>query len=278
MGNNFFVFPRSKPTAPARSGRRPSWINGIVAVATAAMLSACTTATEHDARGIPVQPAEISDPLEPVNRAVFDFNLFIDGLLLKPLAGLYRDLVPPPVRTAVHNVTTNAAAPLVFVNDVLQGEPDRAGETLGRFMLNTIAGLGGIIDVAKGEGLHPHDEDLGQTLAVHGADEGIYLVLPLIGPSTTRHAVGRVGDYFLDPLRYVLDDGPRLAITGADIIDSRSRTIDAIDEMQRTSIDFYAAVRSAYWQLRIKEIHQGTPPVRETDEDLFRLDFGGDDQ
>lgn len=253
-------------------------MRGILTVATAAMLAACTTTVERDARGIPVQPVEVSDPLEPVNRVVFDFNLFLDDILLKPLAGLYRDLVPPPVREVVYNVTSNAAAPLVFINDVLQGEPERAGETLGRFMLNTIAGLGGIIDVAGQEGLERHDEDLGQTLAVHGADEGIYLVLPLIGPSTARHTVGRVGDYFMDPLRYVLDDGVRLGIKGAEIVDSRSRRIETIDEMRRTSIDFYATVRSAYWQRRVNEIHQGTPPARKTDEEIFRLDFNDDDR
>lgn len=278
MSGRSFVLRLMGQAVAMVAKHRAGLVRGFAVMATATTLMACTTTAERDARGIPVQPVELSDPLEPVNRVVFDINLFLDGLFIKPIAGMYRALVPPPIREVVYNVTSNAAAPLVFVNDVLQGEPERASDTLGRFMLNTIAGLGGIIDVAGKEGLERHDEDFGQTLATYGADEGIYLVLPLIGPATARHTVGRVGDYVMDPLRYVLDDGVRWGLKGTELIDRRSRRIETLDEMRRTSIDFYAAVRSAYWQQRINEIHQGTPPPRETDSDIFRLDFDDADR
>ena len=138
---------------------------------------------------------------EPLNRGVFQFNTVLDGLLLEPVARLYRMATPEFVRDGVSNFLANLTTPVVLANDLLQGEFKRAELTLGRFMLNTILGLGGgLIDVGGQLGMpQRHFEDFGQTLAVYGTGPGPYLVLPLLGPSTGRDATGRVVDLAFDP-------------------------------------------------------------------------------
>ena len=209
-----------------------------------------------------VQP---NDPFETVNRGVFAFNRTIDGLILKPAALIYRGVVPQIGREGVSNVLTNWSSPVTFLNDVLQGETDRASVTLGRFMLNSTIGLLGVLDVASYVGAEAnHDEDFGQTLAVWGSGEGPYLMLPLFGPSNPRDAVGMVVDHVSDPLTWVLlDDTASFARSGAGALDARSRYLDEIDSLERTSIDFYAALRSLYRQRRNADIHNGAVPAED---------------
>jgi phospholipid-binding lipoprotein MlaA len=221
------------------------------------------------------------DPLEPVNRAIFEFNRVFDGLLLKPAAIMYRAATPQLMRDGVDNFLKNLRAPVVFFNDLFQGEFERAEKTLGRFMLNTIMGLGGIIDIGGHVGMPPrHGEDFGQTLAIWGVGEGPYLMLPLLGPSTLRDGVGKVVDVGLDPLTvigaagvgiYVNPTGFGVARTGAEALDFRERNLETIDELERSSLDLYATVRTTYLQLRANEIRNGeAAPLEDIyDEDIY---------
>ena len=204
-----------------------------------------------------------NDPFEPMNRAIFGFNLAVDKAVLRPLSIAYRDVVPRPGRDGVRNFLDNLESPVVFANDVLQGSAERAGTTAGRFAVNSTIGIGGLLDVAASFGLKHHDEDFGQTLGVWGFPEGPYLVLPLLGPSPPRDSVGLVVDYFVDPLAYVFDnnDVEWLSVVryGVRTIDSHSRTVETLDEIETTSIDFYATMRSLYRQHRNDLIRNGSP-------------------
>lgn len=232
------------------------------ALAAMVLTAGCATPpTDPDARAA---YDEANDPLEPMNRYFFEVNYAMDQLFFRPIAGMYRTGVPEPVRDAIRNVLRNLRAPLIFIHDLAQGEPHRAGVTLQRFALNSTIGLGGLIDVADELlGLQYHDEDAGQTLAVWGAGESFYLMLPFYGPSNPRDAGGIIIDSFIDPVSilfriYGPSYGP-MARSVLTALDARSRAIDALDEVERTSIDFYATLRSLYRQRRIDEINNGQP-------------------
>lgn len=241
------------------------------------LVSGCATPpTDPDARAA---YDEANDPLEPFNRYIFDVNYALDQLFFRPIAGMYRLGVPEPVRDGIRNVLRNLRAPLIFIHDMAQGEFERAGVTLQRFALNSTVGVGGIIDFADDVlGIPYHDEDAGQTLAVWGAGESFYLMLPFYGPSNPRDAGGIVIDSFIDPVSilfriYGPSYGPQ-ARSVLTALDARSRAIDALDEVERTSIDFYAALRSLYRQRRIDEINNGRPSGNQNAPTLM----GGDQQ
>ena len=222
----------------------------------------------------PAQDQE-NDPLEPLNRAFFEFNRVLDGLLLEPLARIYRGITPQFFRDAVDNFLDNLNTPVVLANDILQGEPYRAEKTLGRFMMNTIMGVGGLIDVGGMLGMPPrHSEDFGQTLAVYGVAEGPYLVLPILGPSNPRDAFGFLVDFAFDPMTFVAPTDLALARFGTETLAFREQNIEAFDEVKRSSIDLYAATRTLSRQLRASEIRNGAPPPLDDiyDEDLYDLE------
>ena len=207
---------------------------------------------------------EANDPLEPMTREIFAFNEGADKYLLRPIAEGYVAVVPEAGRHGVRNFLNNIRSPVVFANDLMQAEFERAGITAGRAIVNTTIGFGGLFDVASDVGLPYHDEDFGQTLAVWGVPEGPYLVLPIFGPSNPRDTVGLVADGFMDPLNWYLDNihlgyltYVRAAIDG---IDRRSEVLDTLDEIKRTSLDFYATIRSLYRQRRVDEINNGVTP------------------
>ena len=219
--------------------------------------------------------SDANDPLEPMNRVFFEFNRIMDGLLLEPAARIYRCVTPQFFRDAVNNFLDNLNTPVVLANDILQGAPYRAEQTLGRFMLNTIMGLGGLVDVGGLLGMpERHKEDFGQTLAVYGVGEGPYLVLPLLGPSNPRDTFGFVVDFAFDPLTYVAPRDIALARFGTELLAFREQNLEAIDELKRSSIDLYAATRTLARQLRASEIRNGAPaPLDDIyDEDLYELD------
>jgi len=225
-----------------------------------------------------------NDPLEPLNRAVFEFNRVLDGMFLEPFARIYRYVTPQFFRDAVRNFLDNLKSPVVLANDIFQGEPYRAEKTLGRFMLNTIMGAGGLVDVGGLLGMpERHTEDFGQTLAVYGVEPGPYLMLPFFGPSNPRDTVGLVVDVFLDPINYVGPTGigffvapteVGLARISAEAITLREENIEAFEEVKRSSIDLYAATRTLSRQLRASEIRNGAPPPIDDiyNEDFYELD------
>jgi phospholipid-binding lipoprotein MlaA len=219
-----------------------------------------------------------NDPLEPVNRAVFKFNQTLDGLLLEPVSLMYRTATPRFVRDGVTNFLNNLRTPVVLANDLLQGEWGRAEKTLGRFMLNTILGFGGLIDVGGRAGMpERHDEDFGQTLAKYGVGAGPYLMVPLLGPSNPRDLTGRVVDLLFDPLFFLAPTDVSIARFGVSTVDFRERNLDTINELQRSSLDFYAATRTLVRQLRANEIRNGAPaPIEDIyNDDIYQLDEGG---
>jgi phospholipid-binding lipoprotein MlaA len=207
---------------------------------------------------------ETNDRLEPLNRAMFQVDQALDTVLFRPVAWTYREVVPDPARRGVTNFLRNLRAPISFANSVLQGDLDRAGQTVGRFVVNTTVGVLGFADVAADLGTPYLYEDFGQTLATWGVGDGSYLYLPVVGPSSIRDGVGLAVDSFaIDPVAwYSYGDNPgwvRWAYFGALYTDVKAGTMDATDELKKSSIDYYAALRSAYRQNRAKEIRNGAP-------------------
>lgn len=207
---------------------------------------------------------QANDPFEPMNRFVFGMNNGFDKAVLLPVAQAYVDVVPDPARDGVHNFLENLDLPVTFANDLLQGEFDRAGQTLGRFTVNTTIGIGGLIDVASDMGIPDHTEDFGQTLGTWGVGEGPYLVMPFFGPDPPRDIFGQVADIFMDPTTYIHIDGHIYWSAGREMamaIDLRSRNIENLDSIERSSVDYYASMRSLYRQHRNNEIRNGKPDV-----------------
>jgi phospholipid-binding lipoprotein MlaA len=226
----------------------------------AGTLAACAARPPADDRDAQEEFRANNDPIEPFNRAMYDVNQAIDTAVLRPVAVGYRAVVPAPVRTGVSNFLSNLRSPVILMNDALQGETDRFGTTLGRFMLNSTLGIGGILDVAKDFGLPPHTEDFGQTFAVAGVEEGPYLFIPLLGPSNPRDLLGFAAGIAADPFTW-LTFGNRDAVdignyirTGVTVVSTRESLIETLDDVQRTSLDPYATIRSAYRQQRAREI------------------------
>jgi phospholipid-binding lipoprotein MlaA len=222
-----------------------------------------------------IQADDTNDPFEGSNRFFFGVNQVLDDLLLRPVSIVYREVFPEFARDGVRNFLNNLNSPVIFANDLFQGDADRAGDTLIRFGINSTVGIGGLIDVATEVGHPYHDEDFGQTLAVWGVNDGPYFYFPLMGPSSARDFTGFVVDRGLDPLTYVnwgddeLEYAP-IARTVLNVIDLRSRNIETLDDIERSSVDYYASIRSLYRQSRADAIRNGAPST-----DLPDFDSGG---
>jgi phospholipid-binding lipoprotein MlaA len=245
---------------------------GAPALAIAAMLavSACATGRSDDPATV-----EANDPYEDVNRAIFGFNDGVDRVLIRPVAIAYRTVVPPPLQTNVRSFLRNLREPLNIANNVLQGDADGAGRSLERFFVNSTVGLAGLNDIAvevSPERLAYVGEDFGQTLAVWGMDEGPYLVLPLFGPSNPRDTLGLIVDNLADPTTWVLGaydlEAVNYGLIGLRIVDARAATVDATDELEASSVDYYVTLRSLYRQSRAAAINDGV-----TSEDIDIPDF-----
>jgi phospholipid-binding lipoprotein MlaA len=200
---------------------------------------------------------EIDDPLEPWNRLMFNIN---DGLyfwVVKPVAEVYTNVAPEPVRIGINNFFQNLTTPVRFVNCLLQGKGDAAGTELDRFLINTTAGVLGFGDPARDQhGLEPVDEDLGQTLALAGFENGFYVVWPLLGPSTVRDSVGKVGDMFLNPVFYVEHTETAISISAVRYTNESSFHIGEYEVFKSESVDPYVAMRDMYIQYRNKKIKE----------------------
>ena len=208
---------------------------------------------------------EIYDPLESINRAVFSFNNVADRVVLEPVAKGYKKL-PSPIQSGVGNFINNLKLPLAAFNQLLQGQSKNAAESTGRFLVNSTIGIFGLIDVADDLGLEQKEEDFGQTLATWGVGDGFYVVLPLFGPSNVRDTTGMVMTMMTDPVNaYAVNQGESWAIplrTAANAIDQRSKIIDEVNALRDNSVDYYAAVRSSYYQNR-------KAAIMNTDDDIL---------
>ncbi|OUW95081.1 MAG: hypothetical protein CBD97_03620 [Pelagibacteraceae bacterium TMED237] len=196
---------------------------------------------------------EIYDPLEKINRAIFSFNNVADKIILEPVAKGYKKL-PPPLQSGISNFLSNLRTPLVVVNQFLQGQGSNAVQSTGRFLVNSTVGVFGLFDVAEKIGLEEKEEDFGQTLATWGVGDGFYVVLPLFGPSNLRDTTGMFLTMMTDPVSaYALSEGEAWIIpmrTAANAVDQRSKIIDEVNALRDNSVDYYAAVRSSYYQNR----------------------------
>lgn len=223
-------------------------------------------------------PADF-DPLEKVNRPVFWFNDKLDVFLLEPIATGWDFVVPDRAQGAISDVFDNARFPIDFTNELLQGKPANAGRRLGRFLLNSTLGVGGLFDVAKAAGLPGRQEDFGQTLGVWGIRNGPYLVLPVLGPSTFRDACGRAVDSPMRVWPFFVGTIPSIGITSTEVINWRARNLESIRDIRKDAFDYYSLVRNAYLSNREAEVADHAAPQRgaekpdtEPEEDLYFTD------
>ncbi len=234
-------------------------------LALASLAGGCASTDTGAGAGPPVADADQNDPYESFNRQVFAFNDALDRNVALPAAKFYTDVLPEPARDGIHNFLDNLDTPVTLANDLLQGEFLHATESLGRIVVNSTFGLGGLVDLASPMGIPAHTEDFGETLAIYGAGEGPYLVLPLVGPSNPRDAIGDLVDIAFDPLTYIGMREKRLWMGGRqtlEIVDTRAQNIDVMDQLRKSSVDLYATLRSLYRQHRNAEIRGGTPDLQ----------------
>ena len=248
----------------------------------ALVLSGCASRPNTEQQVITYEE-DFNDPFEDTNRKIFEFNQFVDRNAIVPAAKAYRTALPDPVRDSVRDFLNNLRAPLIFVNDTLQGQFESAAKTVGRFVINSTIGIGGTVDVAGRWGIPYHEEDLGLTLGAWGIPEGPYIVVPVLGPSTPRDLGGQVAEGFGDPWNLLVTGNPwtlywipfvRGGVAG---IDQRSRFIETLSDIERTSLDYYATIRSLYRQRRaalIRGERENLPPPSGFSQRDDRRSFG----
>lgn len=205
----------------------------------------------------------VYDPIEGVNRMTLDVNEAVDKVALEPIARGYRKATPEAFRLALRNFLRNLKSPVIIGNQLLQGDLEGTANSTLRMVVNTLAGFGGILDLASDGGVPYEPEDFGQTLAVWGVGNGPYLVLPIFGPSTARDATGMLVDSYADPIRLYLFNTDQeewhYARIASSVVDQREELLDIIDDLRRNSFDYYAALRSAYIQRRVALVNDQDP-------------------
>ena len=197
--------------------------------------------------------SEINDPFEELNRTSFQINETVDSVILKPIAVTYSK-APRPIKHGITNFFRNLKEVDNTVNQLLQGKPKSAANDLGRFVINSTIGLGGLIDVASNMGLERHDEDFGQTLGVWGIPSGPYIMIPMLGPSSTRDLLSRPISSFLGGTFHMDDNNVRISLTALDAVETRERLLDVESLLSGDKYDF---VRDSYSQSREYEIKDG---------------------
>ena len=226
----------------------------MAAVAAVALVSGCAAT-----------PSKV-DPLEPMNRALYQVHDVLDTNIVKPVAEGYVSVVPQFMRTGFANVFNNIDDLFSAVNGLLQGKLDKAGNDLGRVMVNTMFGLGGLIDVAADLDIERGNEDFGQTFAVWGFPQGPYLFIPLFGPTTFRDGAGVIVRIALGPVGYVPNVPVRNSIYGVGYVDLRSQALESGSLVDTAALDRYIFIRNAYLQRRRYLIYDGKPPPEPEDE------------
>jgi phospholipid-binding lipoprotein MlaA len=206
----------------------------------------------------PSDDDDIYDPWESFNEKMFDLNLKLDRYVLKPVARVWRVVVPEPFQVMLSNGFDNIRFAPRFINNVLQGKFGGAGREMSRFLINSTAGIGGLFDPAKDYwGIQPSNEDFGQTLGTWGAGPGPYLVLPVLPPTTVRDGVGMGVDTFIDPFGYFIAWIPtRLALKLGDTVNDRALNYDLFQGVEETTIDLYSSVRHFYLKRREQQIKE----------------------
>jgi phospholipid-binding lipoprotein MlaA len=232
----------------------------------AARVAALTLATTLAAGCATGPNANPDDPLEPLNRAVYTVNDKLDQYVAEPVAKGYKAVTPQPVRTAVTNFYSNLADVGNFANNLLQGKGVDAAESLMRVAINSVLGIGGLIDIATPAGLLKHSQDFGLTMGVWGVPSGPYLVLPVFGPSSFRDGVGLYVNFKFDPTTYA-EPAVRNSLYGLNVVDVRANLLGATDLLKLAALDKYAFVRDAYIQRRRYLIEGGSGKLPNYEED-----------
>ncbi len=235
---------------------------------TTTLLSGCAATVKKQTDAEKAAPFSDRDPHEAFNRKMFAFNMALHNSVGRPLAETYNGL-PSPVRTGVHNFFTNLGVPLTVVHDLLQAKGEKAATDFMRFAMNTVFGFGGLLDITSEAGMAYQPEDLGQTLYVWGVwDEASFLMLPVLGPYTTREAAGGVVDGVADPVYTVMLDvngNVRAALVTLDGLDGYARVQPLLDQL-KDEPDPYVFVRESYLQYRAGLIYDGDPPEPDIDD------------
>lgn len=220
----------------------------------AMVLSGCATVPADSG-------TDARDPIESLNRQVFEFNDVVDRAVLKPVAQAYEYVLPEPVRDCISNIFSNFREPSNAVNNLLQGKPIDAASDTCRFVVNSTVGLLGCFDPARQMGLEKHNEDFGQTLGRWGIGSGPYLVVPILGPSTVRDAIGIYGaEPYLDINFYIDNVRVRNAILGTRVVNQRAELLKTDDLISGAALDKYRFIRDGYLQRRRSLVYDGTPP------------------
>ena len=208
------------------------------------------------------------DPWEPLNRSLFRFNEVVDRATLRPIARRYRKVVPSPVRQGVTNFSRNLLMPTSSLNSFLQGKPGQGVDLLGRFIINSTFGIGGIFDIATAGGVEGRIEDFGQTAAVWGVPDGPFVMIPFLGPQTLRDAVLLPLTIVTDPLYHYDVSSVRDRVYFLRLINLRANVLP-LEDLMKDSKDRYVTLRETYLQNRRFEIYDGDPPVEDDFYDEF---------
>lgn len=222
-------------------------------MAAAVLLTACATGPNANPR----------DPLEPFNRGMYSFNDAVDQAVVKPVATAYREVLPSPVRTGVANFFNNLQDAWSFVNNTLQLKGEGAGNSLVRVGVNTVFGLGGLLDIATEMRIERFTEDFGQTLGYWGVGAGPYLVLPLLGPSTLRDTAALPVDIQGNASSHFSDVPTRNSVTVLDLVDRRAQLLNATKMLDEVALDPYTFTRDAFLQRRLSLVYDGDPPLED---------------
>ncbi len=263
IGGIIPITTRTKPVSDVRAANRH--LRLLLAGGLLLLAGCATPPTDPAARA---EFDATNDPFEPTNRAIFGFNDWLDTWLFKPVAQSYEFVFPQFSRNIMRHFLDNLNEPVVFANDMMQMEFHRADVTAGRFLANTTIGFAGFFDIATSTGLPEQTGDFGQTLYHYHFPEGPYLVLPVLGPSNPRDAIGIGVDGEIDPWGWLASGYGHGGATWYRYIawgvDERARNIQTIDSIKKSSLDYYAQMRSLFRQHRAAELNGGKPtPVKD---------------
>ena len=232
---------------------------GIILITTFALVFNVQAASDGELVLKKNEPSEVKDCFESLNRGTFAFNQALDGLIVRPVASVYKKL-PSPVKTGVSNSLDNLSNLVTVPNNLLQGDIKLAGVNSGRFLINSTLGLLGLLDVAQHFGMVEYEkEDYGQSLAKHGVGPGCYIVLPVLGPSTARDTVASAANFLGGDAWYnvtvkndthYFSEIDYYSSRAANGVDFRAKNFDSIENLEKNSLDFYASVKSLYLQDR----------------------------
>jgi phospholipid-binding lipoprotein MlaA len=222
--------------------------------AAVALLGGCATTA-------PTSPA---DPFEPWNRAMYDVHQVVDGNIVKPVAQAYVDYTPKPIQQTIRNFFGNIEDAFSALTALMSGKLDRAGNDMGRVIINTLFGIGGLIDVASDGGIPKGDWDFGLAFGTWGFQQGPYLFVPLIGPTTVRDGTGLAIRLYLAPVGYLPDVPTRNVLIGIGALDERAEALSAESVVDQAALDRYTFIRRAYLQRRQYLLYEGkVPPDKE---------------